>query len=162
MVSIAISIPNSELNVLKKILLRILRQEILKDSQGRGTLPKGLIDSFSVRLGPHKNLILESSWEGWEIYTQGKDPFRLKWLLSKPGFPLVVPMQDKKTGELVYRTAPLHLTDAWVHPGIAKHNFLVRTITRFREEAFEYLDSLVSEKVRDVVAKSIQQEFSRG
>lgn len=44
-----------------------------------------------------------------------------------PRSPLVVPLKSN-TGRVVFRTAPLQLKDAWVHPGIARFTFAERAV----------------------------------
>jgi hypothetical protein len=46
---------------------------------------------------------------------------------------LKVPLRTR-TGEIVIRTAPLTFDKAWVHPGIAKHNFINRAFERARKD----------------------------
>lgn len=42
--------------------------------------------------------------------------------------PLVVPIQSG--GTVIFRTAPLKLQDAWVHPGIARFTFIQRALRK--------------------------------
>jgi hypothetical protein len=51
--------------------------------------------------------------------------------------PLVVPVQAG--GTVVFRTAPLKLNDAWVHPGIAKFTFMQRALNKGRRKCIEIL-----------------------
>jgi hypothetical protein len=53
--------------------------------------------------------------------------------LSKRRLPLVVPLKAK-TGEIIFKMAPLTTEDAWVHPGIARFTFLENAIRRGRRE----------------------------
>jgi hypothetical protein len=47
--------------------------------------------------------------------------------------PLVVPLRAE-SGEVIFRTAPLKFSDAWVHPGVAKFNFAERAMKKARED----------------------------
>ena len=47
--------------------------------------------------------------------------------------PLVVPLKTK-SGQVIFRTAPLTTQDAWVHPGIAKFTFVQRALKKGREQ----------------------------
>jgi len=47
--------------------------------------------------------------------------------------PLVIPIENE-VGEIIFRTAPLQLKDAWIHPGIAKFTFVQRAINKARED----------------------------
>jgi len=51
--------------------------------------------------------------------------------------PLVVPL--KKGSTVVFRTAPLTFSDAWVHPGIARFTFMERAMRRGRQECAQML-----------------------
>jgi len=52
--------------------------------------------------------------------------------------PLVVPV-SAGGGTVVFRTAPLKMGEAWVHPGITRFTFLQRAIRKGREKAAEIL-----------------------
>lgn len=47
--------------------------------------------------------------------------------------PLIVPLRDR-SGDVIFRTAPLTTDSAWIHPGFAKHNFVNRAFERARNE----------------------------
>jgi hypothetical protein len=49
--------------------------------------------------------------------------------------PLIVPI--KVGGTVEFRTAPLKMTDAWVHPGIAKFTFFETAIRKGRKACIE-------------------------
>lgn len=68
-----------------------------------------------------------------------KNPRGLRTLASRGKRPLVVPLKDKKTGNVVFRTAPLTTEKAWIHPGIAKFTFMQRAIRKGRQKAAEIL-----------------------
>lgn len=46
--------------------------------------------------------------------------------------PLIVPLKAK-SGEVIFRTAPLKMQDAWIHPGIAKFTFARRAVEKGRK-----------------------------
>lgn len=56
--------------------------------------------------------------------------------------PLVVPVKTKG-GTVIFRTAPLKTSDAWVHPGIAKFTFLERGIRKGRLNCAKILGQAV-------------------
>lgn len=56
---------------------------------------------------------------------------------SEGRLPLVVPM--KSGGTVIFRTAPLKMQDAWVHPGIAKFTFMQRAIKKGKVECAKIL-----------------------
>jgi hypothetical protein len=71
----------------------------------------------------------------------------MKWLKSTPKKPLIVPMRDHATNQLIFRIAPLKAGEYWIHPGIAKHSFLETAKKKTEEEAkklfIEYLGDLL-------------------
>jgi len=52
--------------------------------------------------------------------------------------PLVVPVKSK-AGTVIFRTAPLKIGQAWVHPGIARFTFMERAIKKGRQLCAEIL-----------------------
>jgi len=51
---------------------------------------------------------------------------------------LVVPMTGKG-GQVIFRTAPLKTSDAWIHPAIAKFTFARRAIDKAKKECVDIL-----------------------
>ena len=115
--------------------------------------------SFSYRIKGKSTVELMSSFYGMSELVSGDIPSRkMTWLTQEakdqspqdykrtPGeekrgmsaagrvskgqrLPLVVPLKSK-SGQVVFRTAPLKMQDAWVHPGIAKFTFARRAIEK--------------------------------
>jgi len=57
--------------------------------------------------------------------------------ISRGGrLPLVVPIKTDN-GKVIFRTAPLKLNEAWVHPGIAKFTFVQRAMDKGRKSCLE-------------------------
>ena len=52
--------------------------------------------------------------------------------------PLVVPLKDDR-GKVVFRTAPLRLRDAWIHPGIARFTFVQRAVRQGKAGCIEII-----------------------
>ena len=52
--------------------------------------------------------------------------------------PLVIPLKDKH-GRVIFRTAPLRTSDAWIHPGIARFTFAQRAVRLGRAACIEIL-----------------------
>jgi hypothetical protein len=114
-------------------------------------------DSFSYRIKGDRTIEVLSTFPDIEVLTTQDIPSRrMTWLTQegknmKPSLypvtprekklgmklggrvsqnkrmPLVVPMKDK-SGTVVFRTAPLKMQDAWVHPGIARFTFMERAV----------------------------------
>ena len=119
-------------------------------------------DSFSYRVKGKSTVEILSSFYGIAELTRGDIPSRrMTWLTQEakdktphkykrtPGeqrrqmsmsgrvskgtrLPLVVPIKSS-SGEVIFRTAPLKIKDAWIHPGIAKFNFARRAVEKGRK-----------------------------
>lgn len=61
--------------------------------------------------------------------------------------PLVVPL-TQKDGTVVFRTAPLLMKDAWIHPGIAKYTFMERAIRKGRQNCAAVISKHLKEQVK--------------
>jgi len=140
-------------------IVKILEQESKKDFAKRGWSGKDpmggpdIWDSFSFRVR-NSSVEIISSFYGMKELAMGNIPERrMTWLtqqgqkrlrgtspttgVRRPVYrkgkkPLVVPI-EAKTGEVIFRVAPLKIGDAWVHPGIAKFTFFERSLRMARE-----------------------------
>ena len=61
---------------------------------------------------------------------------------SKNRLPLIVPL--KVGGTVEFRSAPLKLSDAWVHPGIAKFTFFETAIRKGRKACIEIVKAEIN------------------
>lgn len=94
--------------------------------------------SFSYRIRGKSTLEIYSTWPWIVPILEGTGgPFKMDWLTQEAGVP-VVPIQGEN-GEVLFRTTPKRRADAWVHPGVAKHNFIQRGLDRGKEKAAEIL-----------------------
>lgn len=60
------------------------------------------------------------SWVNRYLETSER-PFPMKWLTKEAqGKRQTIPIVDKETGKVVFRTTPLTTKKAWIHPGIKK------------------------------------------
>lgn len=48
---------------------------------------------------------------------------------KKTRLPLIIPLKTK-SGEVIFRTAPLKMQNGWIHPGIAKFTFARRAVEK--------------------------------
>lgn len=144
-----------------RAIVKRLSEEAMKDFAKRGWTGKDPMggpdigDSFSFRI--HESSVeIQSTFYGMKELTTGDIPARkMVWLTQqgservgsisggKPKFrhgqsPLVVPIQTK-SGEVIFRTAPLQMKDAWIHPGIAKYTFVQRAINKAREDCLQLI-----------------------
>jgi hypothetical protein len=125
-------------------------------------------ESFSYQIRGKSTVEILSSWWGLEGVTKkgGVPERKMTWLTqdekkSKPTNyrrtpseiksgkrgPLIVPI--KKGGIVVFRTAPLRMGEAWVHPGIARFTFIERAARKGRQKCAE----IVAETFLDALAK---------
>lgn len=120
-------------------------------------------DSFSYRVIAKQDVEIRSSFYGMKELAHGSIPGRrMTWLtqeykdrnpkkfpltprekelgmkqMSKTRMPLIVPIKVGNTVE--FRTAPLKLGDAWVHPGIAKFTFFETAIRKGRKACIDII-----------------------
>jgi len=109
------------LALIAKSLVGILRTEAKKDFVKREVGVKDLgrlLNSFTQLVRPPSTIEILSDWPWPERIIEGRQPFRMKWLNRKAGV-TVVPMRDKITKKIVFRTPPLTTGKAWIHPAIA-------------------------------------------
>mgnify|MGYP004007626905 FL=1 len=139
-------------------------------------------DSFSYRIRGDRTIEVLSTFPDIEVLTTQDIPSRrMTWLTQegknmKPSLypvtprekklgmklggrvsqnkrmPLVVPMKDK-SGTVVFRTAPLKMQDAWVHPGIARFTFMERAVRTGKAGCVQIL--------ADEVRKSLGLELTK-
>jgi len=150
-----IQIPRHILDKCGKFLVKAVQEEVLKDIHARVPhnkqgLPSSreFLDSFSYKIRG-KGIELLCDWPWIERHTEGREPFRMKWLLSEPGSPKIIPIRTS-SGEIAFRTAPLRLENAWVHPGVAKFNF----IERAKERMLDKMVELIQEDLPQLLEKN--------
>lgn len=94
--------------------------------------------SFSYRIRGGSTLEIYSTWPWIGPIIEGTGgPFKMDWLTQEAGV-YVVPIEGEN-GEILFRTTPKRRVDAWIHPGVAKHNFIRRGIDRGKKKAEEIL-----------------------
>jgi len=76
---------------------------------------------------------------------------------SPSSSPLVVPITTD-TGEVIFRMAPLRMSDAWIHPGIARFNFMERALKKARVK----VESLMSEYCGNVLSAGMAEVINDG
>jgi hypothetical protein len=123
-----------------------------------------LWDSFSFRLAG-MDVQIRSSFYGMKELAHGSIPSRrMTWLtqeykdrnptnfqrsfmdrkLNRSGSdrgPLIVPI--KTNGTVEFRMAPLKMSDAWVHPGIAKFTFFETAIRKGRKACIDIVKAKI-------------------
>jgi len=112
-----------------------LGYEIVQDSRGRY--------SFKLTLKYDDRW----SWVCDYLESSGK-PFPMKWLtkdqLKKTK---TIPIKDKETGEIVFRTTPLTTKKAWIHPGIKKGMWIDEGIEKGIRRAMPTVSKMVKAKM---------------
>lgn len=98
-----------------------------EDQYETGSVPEGIprsskfFDSIQYRVTGSKIEIF-SDWPWISQIVEGRDPYKMTWLTKVEGVK-VVPMQDPM-GKVIFRSTPNSASDAWIHPGFAKHTFI--------------------------------------
>lgn len=134
---------------------------------------KDLFHSFSYRIVGERTVEVLSTFPGIRELLEGIPKRRMVWLtqeakdkhperyelspreerlkMNRAGrvkrhqrLPLVVPLKARG-GEVVFRMAPLTMSDAWIHPGIAKFTFMQRAIKKGRESCIEVVAKAATE-----------------
>lgn len=142
-----------------KILVDSVVLEARKDFAKQRKVPHGPVGlpdtedffkSFSYQISGKSTVEVVSTWPFIKQVTEGRDPFRMEWLTQQNGVN-VVPLIDK-TGQVIFRMAPLNLGHAWIHPGFARHTFIQRGIRKGREKAMKIL---ADEAMKAVLASDL-------
>ncbi len=118
-----------------KTWLKYLKEEIRKDAQKSTFIPRDpeFLKSFSYAVESGGIIAMYSTWPWLDIITNGtRGKYKMAWLTQDAGVN-IVPL-TQRDGSIQFRTAPLNVGKAWVHPKIAKHTFIARSY----ERAFEY------------------------
>jgi hypothetical protein len=121
-----------------RLWVKYIKEEAWKDAQKSTFMPrdKAFYDSFEYKIEKSGVVSLYSSWPYLDIITEGtKGPYRMKWLTREKGVDMVPLAQAD--GRIVFRTTPLTIGKAWVHPKIAAHTFITRAYDRALEETFD-------------------------
>jgi len=133
-------------------LLKRLGEELLKSvvaearvdlaKQGHSPTPKGqpegipatpnFFESFDYRIVGRSTIEITSEWDWIEEITEGRDSYQMTWLSGERGVRQVPMMQSD--GTVLVRMAPFKTSDAWIHPGFAKHTFVQRGIKKARKK----------------------------
>lgn len=132
------------LNQLGQAIVDAVVAEARKDFAKQGKAPRiegtkkpeGLPDtesffrSFSYRISGKSTVELLCSWPYIDQITEGRGPYPMPWLTRDRGVNTVPILKD---GVVVFRTTPLKISDAWIHPGFARHTFIQRGVRKGRE-----------------------------
>lgn len=157
---VSIKVEKEDLKRFGEMCCEYIELEARKAARYSTALPKSeeFFKSFSYRIVGSSTVKILSSWPWMEIYQNlakqsgdkdlafGKPrPFRMTWLTQQAGVKKV-PLVDKR-GQVVVRTAPLKVKDAWIHPGIARHTFVNKGMMRAREAFIQHLVSEQAQKI---------------
>ena len=122
-----------------KRMLEILGEEMVRGVREEASRASGLgtgipstsefLDSFGYEIVGGDSIRITSDWKWVSAYLKARVPFKMTWLTQQNGAPKIIPLKDKN-GDIVFRTTPLRLSEAWVHPAIYKYNFIDKGIKR--------------------------------
>jgi len=114
--------------------------------------PQGIPDtekffkSFGFKIKGKSTIEITSTWPWIEALVEGRDPYPMDWLLRPRGASFKIPILQPD-GKVIVRMAPITKGDVWIHPGVAKHNFINRGIKKGRvkmaEMVFKELKQMV-------------------
>lgn len=140
-----------------KEVLKIFGEELVKGVQeeakrasGLGTgIPntKSFIDSFYYEIGQGGKIKILSNWRWVKKYLERREPYRMTWITREAGSKRVIPIKTK-SGEVEFRNAPVKLQDAWVHPAIAKFNFIETGIKKGEKRAISRASQYMARQLR--------------
>jgi hypothetical protein len=70
--------------------------------------------------------------------------------------PLIVPLKGRN-GQIIFRSAPMKMSDAWIHPGIAKFTFLPRAIAKAKQRIFQLVRNELIAQIHASVKKGLRK-----
>jgi hypothetical protein len=149
------------LDLLGKALVKAVIHEAKKDfakrrKMGRGKPisdggaigpEKSFFRSFSYQIRGERTIELVSNWPRLDSLLEGRKKGKMTSLTAEKNPKLWRPAKSgkgakvRKTipiidhGKVIFRTVPLTMADAWIHPGISKHTFMERGVRRWKKEA---------------------------
>lgn len=127
-----------QLRELGRLWVKYTREEAKKDALKSTFIPrsKDFYDSFSYQVEAGDVVALYSTWPWIDLITEGtKTKFKMAWLTKQRGVD-IVPLRQRD-GTIAFRRAPLTVGKAWIHPKIAKHNFINRAYERVLKACLE-------------------------
>lgn len=137
-----------------KTLVEAVVFEAGKDfaKQGNKPTPRGepegipgslsFFDSFYHKTIPSKGSVeIYSSWPWIDQIIDGRQPYPMEWLTQQEGVSRV-PMKGPG-GTVLIRSTPSTPTDAWIHPGFAKHTFVRRAYEKSLRKMRKMLENQV-------------------
>lgn len=174
----------SVLEIIGQVLVDTIKTEAVNEFAKRGWStndPMGgppIGESFKYEILGKRTVVIRSTFYGLAELTskEGIPERRMTWLTqqgahkdldknkgnqppkkfrSVNNMPLVVPITTR-TGEVIFRTAPLHMADAWVHPGIARFNFMERALKKARKK----VDEIMTEYCGNVISAGIAEKLN--
>lgn len=141
---------------------------------------KPVWESFYYEISGNSTVVVKSTFPRMEEMISGdKKPYRLTWLTQEykkkhpskfnvtpferkrmrmgkknrnKRMPLVVPLKTAR-GEVVFRMAPLKMSEAWVHPGIARFTFVERAVKKGKT----WCMSVIKQEVAKALAEKLKQ-----
>lgn len=112
----------------------------------------GFLSSLRARVDRSTlSIEITSNYPNFDKLMEGTPPFPMTWLTQENGVN-VVPLKSED-GTIVFRTAPLTVQDAWIHPGIAKHTFLIKAFDRARRKCMVMIREFIASQVLPKILK---------
>lgn len=127
-----------DLEEVGRLWVKYIKEEARKDAKKSTFMPRDreFYNSFEYRVEKGGIVAIYSTWPWLDIITEGtRGPYKMKWLTHQKGVD-VVPLA-KADGTMTFRTTPLTIGKAWIHPKIAKHTFINRAYERAVSELLD-------------------------
>lgn len=155
-----IPITKEVLKIFGEEMVRGVREEA-KRAAGLGTgIPrtKDFLDSFYYEIVQGGAIKIRSDWQWVMKYLERKKPYEMSWLTRKSNQEKkVVPIKDKETGDVVFRSVPLRTQDKWIHPGVAKFNFVETGIEKGRVKAMRRAQFYLTQRMNEGMNKGAKR-----
>lgn len=111
--------------------VKFIKEEAKKDALKSTFIPrsKDFYNSFSYAVELEGTVAIYSTWPWLGLIVDGtRGKYKMAWLTQERGLNVVPLVQ--RDGSIAFRTVPLTIGDAWIHPKIAQHTFLNRAYDR--------------------------------
>lgn len=144
------SFSQQELEAIGKSWVKYIKQEAKKDSAKSAYVPSSGEFYKSFTFTVDRGIItLYSTYEWLDLITNGtRGKYRMPWLTQQQGVNVVPICQ--RDGRMAFRTAPLTIGQAWVHPKIAKHTFINRA---YELAMKDHLEGLMEKAIDHAASK---------
>jgi hypothetical protein len=124
------------LDIFGEEIVKGIQYEAAKAARISSAIPstRKFIKSFYYEITEKGSLKITSTWPWVKKYLNRKYDYPMKWLTRARGAKRVIALRSKN-GNVIFRNAPLRLNQAWVHPSVARFDFIEKGIQRGKDKA---------------------------